>query len=47
MEILEFVFQSFWHWLGSLILLTVVFRALASWTPVRVTPKLSLDKKEF
>ncbi len=25
-QILDFVFQSFWHWLGSFILLTIPFR---------------------
>ena len=31
-EILEFVFQDFWHWLGTLILLI----AVCPWNKVRV-----------
>lgn len=29
MKLLEFIFQDFWHWLGSLFLLGVVFYGVA------------------
>jgi hypothetical protein len=28
LEILKFIFQDFWHWLGSLILLAVIAEGL-------------------
>jgi hypothetical protein len=31
MEILQFIFQDFWHWLGMLILLSVVAAGIGGW----------------
>jgi hypothetical protein len=25
-EVLEFIFQDFWHWLGTAILIAIIFR---------------------
>ena len=29
LEVLQFVFSSFWHWLGTAILMAIVFGCLA------------------
>ena len=29
MEVLEFVFKNFWHWLGSFLLLGVIFGGIS------------------
>lgn len=26
LEVLEFIFQDFWHWLGTAILIAIIFR---------------------
>lgn len=31
MEYLEFIFQDFWHWAGTLMLITPVCWAVGSW----------------
>ena len=36
MMILEFVFRSLWTYLGTLMLVTVIFGCLASWRPVTI-----------
>jgi hypothetical protein len=29
MDVLSFIFQDFWHWLGAAILLSIIFGSLA------------------
>ena len=37
MEILQFVFSSFWIWLGTLLLLGAVGEAVARFRPINIT----------
>jgi hypothetical protein len=37
LEVLTFVFSSFWTFAGTVVLLSVIVGGLASWTPVRIT----------
>lgn len=39
LEILQFIFSSFWHWLGSVILITSVATALSV-----IVPKIYINK---
>lgn len=46
MEILRFVFQSFWHWLGSAILLAIFIKALVGAITRRPIFQINTGKKE-
>ena len=41
-EILEFIFQDFWHWLGALILLS----AISPWPLIRNNINMGKNKEE-
>lgn len=35
-EVLEFVFQSFWHWLGTLLLVAVIVEGVGGLIRIRI-----------
>ena len=40
-EVLNFIFQDFWHWLGVAILIYIVI----CWTPVQINTTYEEEKK--
>lgn len=45
LEILKFIFSSFWIWLGFLIILIVIFGSLSEFFHITINKK-DKDKKE-
>lgn len=43
LEVLKFIFSSFWHWLGFAILLTIAAHGLGSMFSVRVKKVVTGD----
>jgi hypothetical protein len=35
MEVLKFIFQDFWHWLGSVVLLSIIMSPLITFCAVK------------
>lgn len=46
LEILKFIFQDFWHWLGTLILLGVIAASISGMFRKNIIKSDKLDEKE-
>ena len=42
LDVLTFIFQDFWHWLGTALLLVIAI----CWTPIRITNSMEDDANE-
>ena len=47
LDILKFIFQDFWHWLGALLLLSVIAEGIGGIFRKTIIKSSESDKKEI